>query len=61
MKFSHLLHLFIISFLFVNDVLAFGHIGHEITAAIAQRFLTPKAREHVQELLPKEAKGNLYL
>ncbi|CAG8502039.1 4954_t:CDS:10, partial [Acaulospora morrowiae] len=32
---------------------------HEITAAIAQRFLTPEARKHVVGLLPNEAKGNL--
>jgi hypothetical protein len=42
MNFLHLLHLFIILLIFVNDVLAYGYIGHEITAAIAQRFLTPK-------------------
>ena len=58
---SHLLHLFIISFLFVNNVLSYGYIGHEITATIAQKFLTPKARENVKELLPREAHGNLYL
>ncbi|CAG8471679.1 18831_t:CDS:2 [Rhizophagus irregularis] len=34
--------------------------GHQITASIAQRFLLPKVREHVRELLPKNANGNLY-
>ncbi|CAI2164902.1 20191_t:CDS:2 [Funneliformis geosporum] len=56
---SYLLHLFVISLLFINHVLAYGYVGHEITAVIAQRFLTPEARKNVQLLLPKEAKGDL--
>ncbi|RIA90583.1 S1/P1 nuclease [Glomus cerebriforme] len=54
-------HLFIILFLFVNHVSSYGYVGHEITASIAQRFLTPKTRENLRELLPKEANGNLVL
>ncbi|CAG8566108.1 14343_t:CDS:2 [Funneliformis mosseae] len=57
--YSYLLHLFVISLLFINNVLAYGYVGHEITAVIAQRFLTPEARKNVQLLLPKEAKGDL--
>ena len=58
---SYLLHLFVISFLFIHNVLAYGYVGHQITTAIAQRFLTPKARKNVQQLLPKGAKGDLSL
>ncbi|GBB95156.1 hypothetical protein RclHR1_02490011 [Rhizophagus clarus] len=51
---------FIILFLFINNVLSYGYVGHQITASIAQKFLLPKVREHVRELLPKSANGNLY-
>ncbi|CAB4396967.1 unnamed protein product [Rhizophagus irregularis] len=57
MNFSYL---FIILLLFINNVLSYGYVGHQITASIAQRFLLPKVREHVRELLPKNANGNLY-
>lgn len=57
MNFSYL---FIILLLFINNVLSYGYVGHQITASIAQKFLLPKVREHVRELLPKNANGNLY-
>ncbi|CAG8576770.1 14617_t:CDS:2 [Cetraspora pellucida] len=43
----------------VSHVHSFGFVGHQIAAAIGQRFLSPKAFRNVFELLPKEAHGNL--
>ncbi|CAG8485902.1 13665_t:CDS:2 [Ambispora gerdemannii] len=43
----------------LNGVLSYGWVGHQLTAAIAQRFLTPRAQRAIIELLPPEANGSL--
>ncbi|CAG8598236.1 3054_t:CDS:2 [Ambispora leptoticha] len=57
-KFNALLS-FLIIFISANGVLSYGWVGHQITAAIAQRFLSPRAQRAIIELLPQEANGNL--
>ncbi|CAG8483280.1 7334_t:CDS:2 [Gigaspora rosea] len=50
---------FLVLIFFVPHVLSWGFVGHEITAAIGQQFLSPKVYKKVLELLPEEAHGNL--
>ncbi|KAF0508688.1 nuclease I [Gigaspora margarita] len=44
---------------FIPYVLSWGFVGHQIAAAIGQRFLFPDVYRKVVELLPKAAHGNL--
>ncbi|KAI9095108.1 S1/P1 nuclease-domain-containing protein [Phlyctochytrium arcticum] len=41
-------------FLFTNQVLAYGRVGHWLTGWVAQHYLTPEAIDYVHELLPAQ-------
>lgn len=45
--------------LFVSSVIAWGAIGHEIVATIAQTQLHPAVREHLCTILPINRTGYL--